>query len=202
MALRRTRSYDNQYAETSTTFCASDSISRCAVLEPRQVSFDHPLVRDGDPITLDVATAGTSNTYVDIMGFAVFRITDVTSNSVDGYAISGVYADMNDPQLRRGLGWVNDLPAEAVEYILRAEKDEKVLVRYRHERGENTYKATFEGIVTNLERRYRETDSEYIKTELEKYMVTRPCPVCGGKRLRPEILGVTIGEITAPRRRL
>ena len=73
-------------------------------------------------------------------------------------------------------------------------KDEKVVVRYRHERGENTYNATFEGVITNLERRYRETDSDYIKTELEKYMVTRPCPTCGGKRLRPEILAVTIGD--------
>jgi hypothetical protein len=54
------------------------------------------------PFMFDVATAGTSSEYVDIMGFAVFRITDVNSNSVDGYAISGVYADMNDPALRRG----------------------------------------------------------------------------------------------------
>ena len=87
-----------------------------------------------------------------------------------------------------------DLPDEAIQYVLYASKDERVVVRYRHERGENTYNATFEGVVTNLERRYRETDSEYIKTELEKYMVTRPCPTCGGKRLRPEILAVTIGE--------
>ncbi|HEU4919146.1 MAG TPA: excinuclease ABC subunit UvrA [Candidatus Limnocylindrales bacterium] len=94
-------------------------------------------------------------------------------------------------------GWsydapVRDLPKEALDYLLYAAKDEKVLVRYRHERGENTYKATFEGVVTNLERRYRETDSDYIKTELEKYMVTRPCPTCGGKRLKPEILAVTV----------
>jgi excinuclease ABC subunit A len=94
-------------------------------------------------------------------------------------------------------GWsyttpVRDLPKEAIDYLLHAAKDEKVLVRYKHERGENTYKATFEGVVTNLERRYRETDSEYIKTELEKYMVTRPCPVCGGRRLKPEILAVTV----------
>jgi excinuclease ABC subunit A len=94
-------------------------------------------------------------------------------------------------------GWdfkapVRDLPPEAIEYVLRAAKDEKVVVRYRHERGENTYKATFEGVVTNLERRYRESDSDYVKAELEKYMITRPCPTCGGKRLRPEILGVTI----------
>ncbi|HEX5825118.1 MAG TPA: excinuclease ABC subunit UvrA, partial [Candidatus Limnocylindrales bacterium] len=96
-------------------------------------------------------------------------------------------------------GWdfkapIRDLPPEAIEYILRAQKDEKVLVRYRHERGENTYKATFEGIITNLERRYRETDSEYIKTELEKYMVTRPCPTCGGKRLKPEVLATTVDD--------
>ena len=63
---------------------------------------------DGDrvtrliPITFDIATASTSNQYVDIIGFAIFRITDINSNSVDGYAISGVYADMNDPALRRG----------------------------------------------------------------------------------------------------
>ena len=66
------------------------------------------------PFTLDVATAGTSNEYVDIQGFAVFRITctpttvppagspNCPANSVEGYAISGVYADQNDPALRRG----------------------------------------------------------------------------------------------------
>jgi hypothetical protein len=54
------------------------------------------------PFTFDIATAGTSSTYVDILGFAVFRITSIDSNSVNGYAISRVYADMNDPALRRG----------------------------------------------------------------------------------------------------
>jgi hypothetical protein len=54
------------------------------------------------PFIFDIATGATSNEYVDIMGFAVFRITSLDSNDVHGYAISGVYADMNDPQLRRG----------------------------------------------------------------------------------------------------
>ncbi len=94
-------------------------------------------------------------------------------------------------------GWsidvpVADLPDEAVEYLLYAPRDEKVVVRYRHERGENSYVATFEGVVTNLERRFKETDSEYIRTELEKFMVQKPCPTCGGRRLRPEALGVTV----------
>ncbi len=94
-------------------------------------------------------------------------------------------------------GWdpaaaLRDLPKEAVDYLLFAPKDEQVVIRYKHERGENSYRAQFEGVVTNLERRYRETDSEFIKTELEKYMVERPCPACKGKRLRPEALGVTV----------
>ena len=60
------------------------------------------------PFTLDVATAGTSSEYVDILGFAIFRISSLTvsnqssSNVIHGYAISGVYPDMNDPALRRG----------------------------------------------------------------------------------------------------
>src|SRR4051794_3567953 len=87
---------------------------------------------------------------------------------------------------------IRDLPPEALEYLLHASKDEKVVIRYKHERGENSYVATFEGVITNLERRYRETDSEYIKTELERFMLERPCPACGGKRLRPEALAVTV----------
>jgi excinuclease ABC subunit A len=100
----------------------------------------------------------------------------------------------------RAHGWpfdapVDRLPKAALDHLLHAPKDsERVVVRYRHERGENSYKANFEGIVTNLERRYRESESDYIKAEIEKFMVTKPCPQCGGKRLRPEILAVTIGE--------
>ena len=54
------------------------------------------------PFTFDIATAGTTNQYVDIEGFAVFRIASIDANTVNGYAITGVYADMNDPALRRG----------------------------------------------------------------------------------------------------
>jgi excinuclease ABC subunit A len=94
-------------------------------------------------------------------------------------------------------GWdynapLKDLPKEALEYLLYADRGERVVVGYRNERGENTYGATFEGVVPNLERRFRETESEYIKSELERYMVGRPCPTCEGKRLKPEILAVTV----------
>ena len=81
-----------------------------------------------------------------------------------------------------------------MDYLLRAPKDERVVIGYRHERGENTYTATFEGLISNLERRYRETESEYVKTELEKFMVSRPCPTCGGKQLQPGPLAVKIDK--------
>jgi excinuclease ABC subunit A len=94
-------------------------------------------------------------------------------------------------------GWdfhapIKDLPAEAIDYVLFSAKGERVVIGYRHERGENTYGATFEGMVPNLERRYRETDSDFVKAELERYMVARPCPTCEGRRLKPEILAVTV----------
>lgn len=58
----------------------------------------------------------------------------------------------------------------------------------------NGYQMQYEGIIPNLERRYKETKSEYIRSEIEKYMVKKDCPVCQGNRLRPEILGVTINN--------
>ncbi|MGH2408703.1 MAG: excinuclease ABC subunit UvrA, partial [Candidatus Limnocylindrales bacterium] len=101
----------------------------------------------------------------------------------------------------RAHGWdptvpVADLPPAALDHLLGAERGEQVVIGYRHDRGENTYTATFEGIIPNLERRYKETESEYVKTELERFMVERPCPTCGGRRLRPEALAVTIDERT------
>jgi excinuclease ABC subunit A len=87
---------------------------------------------------------------------------------------------------------VGDLPKEALDYLLHAPRGERVVIRYRHDRGTNSYEATFEGLVPNLERRYRETDSEWVKGELERFMVERPCPACKGTRLKPEALAVTV----------
>lgn len=57
-----------------------------------------------------------------------------------------------------------------------------------------SYNATFEGVITNLERRYHETESEFMKRDIEKYMRERKCPTCDGARLRPEVLAVTVAE--------
>ena len=73
-------------------------------------------------------------------------------------------------------------------------------MRYRNRYGrERAYAAQFEGIVPNLERRYRETDSEYSREKIEEYMSVRPCPECNGARLRPESLAVLVGGHADPR---
>src|SRR5258708_37408680 len=54
------------------------------------------------------------------------------------------------------------------------------------------YRAFYEGIITNIERRFKETESEFVREELQKYMRPRPCPTCHGARLKPEVLAVTI----------
>ena len=72
-------------------------------------------------------------------------------------------------------------------------KDETVRIRYvSHSGYSRSYDASFEGVVNNLERRYRETDSEWVKQEIERLMMQKPCPACHGGRLKPEYLAVTV----------
>jgi len=89
---------------------------------------------------------------------------------------------------------VGELSQEAREILLRGNRGEKVVVTYQSRSGaSHEFTTTFEGVIPNLARRYRETGSEAVRTEIERYMATRPCPTCGGMRLRPESLAVTVG---------
>ncbi len=89
-----------------------------------------------------------------------------------------------------------DLPPEAKEKILYGSGDEKVYVRYVNRRGlARSFFAHFEGVVNWLERRYRDTDSEYARSRISQYMSLRPCPACGGARLKPSSLAVTVGGL-------
>ena len=73
---------------------------------------------------------------------------------------------------------------------------DRLYISYRNRYGRRrSYTTSFDGIVANLERRYRETDSEYVREKIEEYMSVRPCPDCHGSRLRPESLAVTVGGL-------
>ena len=90
---------------------------------------------------------------------------------------------------------VKDLPREIIDILLYGTGDERVSVTYSSRTFSQTYNSRYEGIINNLERRYRETTSDYTKSEIEKYMVTSPCPCCKGKRLKKEALAVTVGGL-------
>ncbi len=96
-----------------------------------------------------------------------------------------------------------DLPPESQDFFLYGTNGERVQVTYRNRFGRRrSYGATFDGILPNLERRYRETESDLAREKIEEYMTLRPCPDCKGARLRPEsravlIEGTAIHEFTA-----
>jgi excinuclease ABC subunit A len=90
----------------------------------------------------------------------------------------------------------DELPDEVRETFLYGTDGDRLYISYKNRFGRRrSYMATFEGIIPNLERRYNETDSEYVREKIEEYMATVPCPDCGGARLRPESLAVKIGGL-------
>ncbi len=88
----------------------------------------------------------------------------------------------------------NKLSAKAQEVIIHGTNGHKVDVHYKSQRGVGVYDIAFEGLIRNVERRYRETGSETMKQEYESFMTTTPCKCCNGKRLRKEALAVTVGD--------
>ncbi len=90
---------------------------------------------------------------------------------------------------------IGELPPEIVDILLYGTKGEKIKLRRESEYGSGTYSAPFEGIINNLERRFNETSSSWVKEEIESYMSAVPCDECHGQRLSKESLAVTVGGI-------
>ena len=88
---------------------------------------------------------------------------------------------------------LKDLSEEAINALLYGTGGEKLSLHYERERGTGTFSQPFEGIVNNLKRRYHETQSPSMRTELEQYMSEYACPDCGGKRLKDTARAVTVG---------
>jgi excinuclease ABC subunit A len=88
---------------------------------------------------------------------------------------------------------VRDLSPEHIQKILYGSGTERIVLTYQSKSGRSReYRAHYEGIITNIERRFKETESDFVREELQKYMAPRPCPTCKGARLKPEVLAVTI----------
>ena len=85
-------------------------------------------------------------------------------------------------------------PQKVQDILIHGTDGKKVKVHYKGQRGEGVYDVAFEGLIKNVERRYKETGSDSIKQEYETFMRITPCPSCKGQRLKPEALAVTVGD--------
>ena len=117
-------------------------------------------------------------------------------NNIKSDGISRMYFDALAKKYKFKLNTpIKDLPKEVLDVILYGTNGEKLTLHYDQPRGQGTLYQPFEGIVNNLERRYRETQSDAMKRELEECMSQCPCPTCQGKRLKKESLAVTVGGL-------
>jgi len=163
-------------------------------LEPRMFSFNSPhgacprctglgsqMEIDPDLIVPDQSLSLGEGAILPWATSASNYYDQMTQAIADRYEI-----DMETP-------WY-DLPEDVQDCFLYGTNGDRLYISYRNRFGRRrSYTTTFEGIVPNLERRYRETDSDYSREKIEEYMSVRPCPECDGARLRPESLAVRIG---------
>ena len=168
-------------------------------LTPRMFSFNNPFgacptcTGLGSQLKVDPALV-IPNPNLSILEGA---ITASGWNNIKGDSISRMYFDALAKQYKFKLTTpVKDLPQEIVDIILYGTKGEKLKLTYDRERGQGTLYQAFEGVCSNLERRYKETQSDAMRRDLEDCMSERPCPDCGGRRLKKESLAVTVGGIS------
>ncbi len=117
-------------------------------------------------------------------------------NNIKSDGIARMYFDALAKKYKFKLNTpIKDLSKEVMDIILYGTDGEKLTLHYDQPRGQGTMHQAFEGIVNNLERRYRETQSDAMRRELEECMSQCPCPICQGRRLRKESLAVTVGGL-------
>src|SRR5581483_1714716 len=110
-----------------------------------------------------------------------------------GFYESVIQAIADRYEIPTDIPW-RELSTPQQDRFLYGTEGDKVYVQYRNRMGRRrSYMIAFEGIVSSLQRRYRETDSSSQRERIEEYMAFRPCPVCKGARLKPEVLAVTVG---------
>lgn len=165
-------------------------------LEPRLFSFNNPHGACPTCTGLGVQLLVDPELIIPNPELSIAEGAIVASgwNNIKGDSISRMYFDalakryhfkLNDP--------VNKLSKEALDAILYGTKGEPLQLRYERSEGYGIIRREFEGIVNNLERRYKETQSPAMRADIEECMSETPCPTCGGMRLKKTALAVTVG---------
>ena len=178
----------------STKYSCPDCGTAIEEIEPRLFSFNNPFGACPECTGLGYKQSFDVNKIVKDWNKSI----NEGALTVSGWNLDiGKIAEMKFAALSRYYGFsldtpVKDLPNDILNILLYGNGGEKIEMNYETKTFSSKYVASFEGVIPNLERRYRETTSDYIKGELEKYMVTTPCDVCKGKRLNKTALSVTV----------
>lgn len=184
---------DGQINLYSTKYACPDCDISIEELQPRMFSFNSPFGACPDCYGLGFKSALDINKLVKWDKSVAEGALDVSGWNMDvsnySSSIFMALAKRHNFSLRTP---VKDLPKNILNILLYGD-DERLQINYNSSFGSGVFNRHFEGVANNIMRRYKETSSDYVKQELEKYMMQVPCEVCHGKRLKKEVLGVTVG---------
>ena len=182
------------------TFSQSFSCPDCGVsfdeIEPRSFSFNNPFgacpvchglgykMEFSEDLMIPDRSLSIEEGAIAVMGWQSANDPSSFTHALLSALAQAYDFDLSTP--------FKDYPKEIQDVIIHGTNGREVKVHYRGQRGEGVYDVAFEGLIRNVERRYRETGSELTRQEYENFMMITPCPECGGKRLKKESLAVTV----------
>ena len=191
-----------QKENTIINFSDSFSCPDCGIsideIEPRSFSFNNPFgacptcaglgfKMEFDPdLMIPDQSLSINDGAIVVLGWQSCNDGKSYSNAIL-MALSAEYGFSLDTPFQ-------DYPQDIKDLLLYGKNSRPVKVYYKGQRGEGVYDITFEGLIKSVARRYRETSAESTKAEYETFMTITPCEVCGGKRLKPTALAVTVGD--------
>lgn len=191
-----------QKEDTVINFSDSFSCPDCGIsideIEPRSFSFNNPFgacptcaglgfKMEFDPdLMIPDQSLSINDGAIVVLGWQSCNDGKSYSNAILR-ALSAEYGFSLDTPFQ-------DYPQDIKDLLLYGKNSRPVKVHYKGQRGEGVYDITFEGLIKSVARRYRETSAESTKAEYETFMTITPCEDCGGKRLKPTALAVTVGD--------
>lgn len=191
-----------QKENTIINFSDSFSCPDCGIsideIEPRSFSFNNPFgacptcaglgfKMEFDPdLMIPDQSLSINDGAIVVLGWQSCNDGKSYSNAIL-MALSAEYGFSLDTPFQ-------EYPQDIKDLLLYGKNSRPVKVHYKGQRGEGVYDITFEGLIKSVARRYRETSAESTKAEYETFMTVTPCEVCGGKRLKPTALAVTVGD--------
>ncbi len=188
--------------EETLRFSQSFSCADCGIsideIEPRSFSFNNPFgacpdcfglgykMEFDEDLMIPDKSLSIANGAIAVMGWQSCTDQGSYTRAILDALANEYQFDLNTPY--------EDLPETIQDMLINGTNGKSVKVHYKGQRGEGIYDVAFEGLIRNVQRRYRETGSETIKQEYETFMQITPCKACKGQRLKKEALAVTVGE--------